>query len=61
MKDNRELLLKQLENRRQSICGVSLDEEMTNIILFQQAYRMSVNFLKVINDMLDILTTSMGV
>lgn len=61
LKSNQELLLRQLEDRRQSICGVSLDEETTNIILFQQAYRVAVAFLKTIDEMLDILTTSMGV
>jgi len=61
LKSNKELLLTTLEDRRQSICGVSLDEETTNIILFQQAYRVAVAFLKTVNDMLDILTTSMGV
>lgn len=61
LQSNKELLLTTLKDRRQSICGVSLDEEMTNIILFQQAYRVAVAFLKTVNDMLDILTTSMGV
>lgn len=61
LQSNKELLLTTLKDRRQSICGVSLDEETTNIILFQQAYRVAVAFLKTVNDMLDILTSSMGV
>jgi len=61
LKENQDILLNQLEDRRQSICGVSLDEEMTNIILFQQAYRVAVSFLKTVDTMLDILTTTMGV
>ena len=59
LKENQETLLAQLENRRQSICGVSLDEETTNIILFQQAYRAAVYFLQVINNMLDVLGKAM--
>jgi len=59
LRENQQTLLTQLENRRQSICGVSLDEEMTNIILFQQAYRVAVSFLRTISDMLDLLTTTM--
>ncbi len=59
LKENQETLLEQLENRRQSICGVSLDEETTNIILFQQAYRAAVYFLQIINNMLDILGKAM--
>jgi len=61
LQSDKELLLTTLKDRRQSICGVSLDEETTNIILFQQAYRVAVAFLKTVNDMLDILTSSMGV
>lgn len=60
LKENQETLLTQLENRRQSICGVSLDEETTNIILFQQAYRAAVNFLQTVSEMLDILGASMA-
>jgi len=59
LKENQETLLEQLENRRQSICGVSLDEETTNIILFQQAYRAAVYFLQTIESMLDILGKAM--
>jgi len=59
LKENQDLLITELENRRQSISGVSLDEEMTNIVLFQQAYEAAVHFLKIINDMLDVLTTAM--
>jgi len=59
LKDNQKTLLDQLENRRQSICGVSLDEEATNIILFQQAYRAAVYFLQVVNSLLDILGKAM--
>lgn len=61
LKSNKELLLRTLKDRRQSVSGVSLDEENINIILFQQAYRVAVAFLKTVNDMLDILTSSMGV
>ena len=61
LKENQDTLLNQLKDRRQSICGVSLDEEMTNIILFQQAYRVAVFFLKTVDTMLDTLTTTMGV
>jgi len=59
LRENQETLLTQLTNRRQSICGVSLDEETTNIILFQQAYRVAVAFLKTVDDMLELLTMTM--
>ncbi|MCR4397980.1 MAG: flagellar hook-associated protein FlgK, partial [Firmicutes bacterium] len=38
MAENEEWLITEIENRRQSISGVSLDEEMTNMIRFQHAY-----------------------
>ena len=59
LKENQDLLITELENRRQSISGVSLDEELTNIVLFQQAYEAAVHFLRTVSDMLDILTTAM--
>lgn len=58
LKKNQELLLSELENRRQSISGVSLDEELTNIVLFQQAYEAAVHFLRTISDMLDTLVAA---
>jgi len=58
LKENQELLLSELENRRQSISGVSLDEELTNIVLFQQAYEAAVHFLRTISDMLDTLVAA---
>ncbi|RLE13538.1 flagellar hook-associated protein FlgK [Candidatus Aerophobetes bacterium] len=59
LKENQRTLLTQLENRRQSICGVSLDEETTNMILFQQAYRAAVYFLQMIDNLLDVLARAM--
>ena len=59
LKENQQTLLTQLENRRQSICGVSLDEETTNMILFQQAYRAAVYFLQMIGNLLDVLARAM--
>ena len=58
LKKNQELLLSELENRRQGISGVSLDEELTNIVLFQQAYEAAVHFLRTISDMLDTLVAA---
>jgi flagellar hook-associated protein 1 FlgK len=41
MQGNQDLVLNQLDNRRSSISGVSLDEEATDVIRFQQAYQAS--------------------
>ena len=51
-KQNQELILTNLENLRQSIMGVNLDEEMANMIQFQHAYNASARMINVINEML---------
>ena len=48
-------LLTAIGNQRQSISGVSLDEEMTNLIQFQQAYQASAKVMSTINDTISSL------
>ncbi|HUA04124.1 MAG TPA: flagellar hook-associated protein FlgK [Solirubrobacteraceae bacterium] len=48
-------LLTAIGNQRQSISGVSLDEEMTNLIQFQQAYQASARVMSTINDTIGTL------
>lgn len=50
---NQDLLVQQLENRRESISGVSLDEEMTNLIRYQYAYQAASILVRTIDEMLD--------
>lgn len=45
-------LVQQLTNEQQSVSGVSTDEEMTNMISYQQAYNASAEVISTINDML---------
>lgn len=40
-----------LTNKRQSISGVSLDEEMTNLIQYQRAYQASARVIGIIDEM----------
>ncbi|MGR3301215.1 MAG: flagellar hook-associated protein FlgK [Candidatus Scalindua sp.] len=54
-KESFKLLLTNLENRRQEIAGVSIEEEMINTIRFQQAFQASARFISVISEMSDIL------
>jgi len=44
-----------LEDRRQSLSGVSIEEEMINIIRFQQAFQASAKYVTTINELGDIL------
>ena len=45
-------MLAQLENRRESISGVSLDEEMINLIKFQNAYTAAAKMISTTDEML---------
>ena len=42
-----------VEDRRQSVSGVSLDEEMTNMVRFQRAYQASARAMSTMDEMLD--------
>ncbi|MFD1675471.1 flagellar hook-associated protein FlgK [Alicyclobacillus fodiniaquatilis] len=53
-------LVTQLENQRQSVSGVSIDEEMTNMISYQQAYNASAEVIQTINQMLSTLMSSVN-
>lgn len=58
--DNQTLLVGQLEMRRSSTSGVSLDEEMTNMIQFQHAYNAAARLVTVIDEVLDTLINRTG-
>jgi flagellar hook-associated protein 1 len=53
-------VLTAVSNQRQSVSGVSLDEEMTNLIQFQQAYEASARVMNAINSTLDTLINTVG-
>ncbi|MEE9128183.1 MAG: flagellar basal body rod C-terminal domain-containing protein, partial [Planctomycetota bacterium] len=44
-------LLAALEDERQSVSGVNLDEEMINLVQYQQAFQAASRLINVINDM----------
>lgn len=55
MVENQSALVYQLENRRISVSGVSLDEEMVNLIQFQRAYQANSQAIRVVDELLDTL------
>jgi flagellar hook-associated protein 1 len=62
---NRQLTTQQtitttLSERRQSVSGVSLDEEMTNMIRFQRGYQASSRAMSTMDEMLDTLINRTG-
>ena len=50
-----ENLLMEISNRRESISGVSLDEEAVNMIKFQRAYEASARMIKVTDELLQTI------
>jgi flagellar hook-associated protein 1 FlgK len=57
---NASVLADSLENRRQGISGVSLDEEMVNLVKYQRAYQASSRALSAMDDMIELLVTRTG-
>lgn len=54
-------LLQQAENQRKSESGVSLDEEMTRMIQYQQAYSAAARVITTMDEILDTLINRTGV
>ncbi len=50
-----QLVLKQLDNLKASVSGVSIDEEMTNVIKFQRSYDASAKLIKIADEVLQTL------
>jgi flagellar hook-associated protein 1 FlgK len=49
------LALENAENERQTVIGVSSDEELEHMMMYQNAYNAASRYITVINDMLDTL------
>ena len=60
MAENQEMLVGQQMNRREILSGVSLDEEMTNMIRFQHAYNAAARTITTMDEMLDTLINRVG-
>lgn len=61
MLENQNLLVSQLENKKEAISGVSLDEEMTNMIRFQHAYTASARVINAMDEMLELIVNRLGI
>lgn len=48
-----------IDNNRQAVIGVSSDEELTNMIKYQQAYNASSRYINVLSEMIEHLLTAM--
>jgi flagellar hook-associated protein 1 FlgK len=59
--ENQEALTGQLIQRRYSVSGVSIDEEIACLIQYQHAYQANANVISTLTAMLDTLINRMGV
>jgi flagellar hook-associated protein 1 FlgK len=57
---NAEVLTNSVEDHRQSVAGVSMDEEMSNMVRFQRAYQASARAMSTMDEMLDVLINRTG-
>ena len=55
-----ETLVNSVETQRLSVMAVSSDEELTNMIRFQQAYNASARYINVVSQMLEHLLNALG-
>lgn len=53
-------LLNSVETQRKSVSGVSVNEEATNLIVFQQSYNACARVLTTMDEMLDVLISNTG-
>ncbi len=60
MEANAEALSNAVDDHRQSISGVALDEEMTNLVRFQRSYQASARAMSTMDEMLDVLINRTG-
>lgn len=58
--NNQQSVVDQITNWRQSVSGVNMDEEMTNMIKFQKGYSAAARVLTTMDSMLDTLINSTG-
>ncbi len=59
-KENQEFLIEQVTISRDSVMGVSMDEEMSEMMKFQHAYNASARMMTTIDEMLDQLINRVG-
>ncbi len=59
MYGNQEVLVNSLENKQNSISGVSLDEEMSNLVKYQHAYNAAAKVIAKTDEMLNTLINGM--
>jgi len=60
-KSSQDTIVQQVDNRRMSVSGVELNEEMTNMVKFQQAYNAAAKMITTMSEVYDTLINRLGV
>lgn len=58
--DSQETTVDSINDQRQQVAGVSSDEELSNLIMYQYGYNASSRYITVIDEMLETLLTKLG-
>lgn len=59
--ETQNLVMKELNEKRQSVSGVDMNEELTNMIKYQHGFNAAARFITTVNSMLDTIINRMGV
>ena len=59
--DNQQVTVDNIESARQQIVGVSSDEELSNMIMFQNAYNASSRYINVVSEMLEHIINTLAI
>jgi flagellar hook-associated protein 1 FlgK len=54
MAENHRLFSSQIDNRRQSVQGVSLNDEASKLVLFQRAYQAAARTVSIMDDLMEV-------
>ena len=55
--DDQTAVQSMMQNQRDSVSGVSIDDEMTNLVMFQRAFQASAHLVSVVDQMLSTVVT----
>ena len=58
--ENQEIAVSEAESARQQVVGVSSDEELTNMIMFQNAYNAASRYINVVDEMIEHIISTLA-
>ncbi len=57
--ESQDLVLRTIRNQREQVSGVSLDEEMTDLIRYQHAFEASARLIRIVDELLDTVVNGL--